>query len=86
MEALYQFTYASEHVEIFKRKKEWFHKMTAMHMAFWYVQENHRPTVEEAKKRLAYLQKHGETKLPMLLHLKVNLRQKTQKTLWRKTR
>ncbi|KGK28987.1 MULTISPECIES: DUF3291 domain-containing protein [Cellulophaga] len=61
MEALYQFTYASEHVEIFKRKKEWFHKMTAMHMAFWYVQENHRPTVEEAKKRLAYLQKHGET-------------------------
>ncbi|WP_041557745.1 DUF3291 domain-containing protein [Cellulophaga algicola] len=61
IEALFKFTYASEHVEIFKRKKEWFHKMKEMHMAFWYVQEEIRPTLQQAKERLLYLQKHGET-------------------------
>lgn len=58
---LFQFTYASEHLEIFKRKKEWFHKMKEMHMAFWFIEEDKTPTVQDAKERLAYLQKHGET-------------------------
>ncbi len=60
-EALFNFTYQSNHVEIFKRKKEWFHKMTSMHMALWYVPVGHSPTPEEAKMRLAYLNAHGET-------------------------
>lgn len=61
MEALYAFTYESDHVEILKRKKEWFHKMPRMHMAFWYVEDGHAPTAAEAKERLYYLQEHGET-------------------------
>lgn len=61
MDALFKFTYSSDHVEIFKRKKEWFHKMKEMHMAFWYVEEGVEPTPEQAKERLHYLQKHGET-------------------------
>ena len=58
---LFKFTYSSDHVEIFKRRKEWFHKITEMHMAFWFIDEKTIPTPEEAKKRLAYLQEHGET-------------------------
>ncbi|MEX0287509.1 MAG: DUF3291 domain-containing protein [Flavobacteriaceae bacterium] len=61
LEALFQFTYNSAHTEIFKRKKEWFSKMKEMHMACWYIPEGELPTTEEAKKRLAYLNKHGET-------------------------
>ena len=61
LEALFKFTYQSAHTEIFKRKKEWFSKMQDMHMAFWYVKEGEVPTTEEAKKRLAYLNEHGET-------------------------
>ncbi len=61
LDDLFEFTYQSAHVEIFKRRKEWFSKMTDMHMAFWYIPEGSIPTVEEAKERLAYLNKHGET-------------------------
>ncbi|MEO5892365.1 MAG: DUF3291 domain-containing protein [Ferruginibacter sp.] len=60
-EALYQFVYKSNHVEIFKRRKEWFEKMTEMHMAIWYVPEAHLPTVEMAVARLEYLRNKGET-------------------------
>jgi len=59
--ALFDFTYSSAHVEIFKRRKEWFNKMTDMHMALWYVDSGYNPTPEEAKERLALLNKLGET-------------------------
>lgn len=60
-ESLFQFTYSSAHVEILKRKKEWFQKMTDMHMALWFVEIGHEPTPTEAKNRLRYLNQHGET-------------------------
>ena len=61
LESLFKFVYQSNHTEIFKRKKEWFEKMPSMHMALWYVPENHEPTVAEAVIRLNYLRDHGET-------------------------
>jgi len=60
-EALFEFTYSSAHVEIFKRKKEWFSKMKDMHMALWYVPEGIEPTAEDAKERLEYLNNNGES-------------------------
>ena len=60
-EALFNFTYASQHAGILKRKNEWFHKLTDMHMCFWYVEVGHEPSPEEAKLRLQYLNDHGET-------------------------
>lgn len=61
LDALFQFTYASDHVEIFKSRKEWFHKMTDMYMAFWYVEARIFPSPEEAKERLEYLNLYGES-------------------------
>jgi len=60
-EALFQFVYKSNHIEIFKRRKEWFEKMDEMHMAQWYVQPGYLPTVADAVERLNYLRNHGET-------------------------
>jgi len=60
-QALFDFTYNSGHVAIMKRKKEWFSKMKNMHMVLWYVDKGHKPTPEEAKQRLEYIRKHGET-------------------------
>jgi hypothetical protein len=60
-DALFQFVYQSGHVEIFKRRKEWFEKMPEMHMVLWYVPATHLPTVEEATERLVHLRKNGET-------------------------
>ncbi|NND52555.1 MAG: DUF3291 domain-containing protein [Flavobacteriaceae bacterium] len=61
MNALFNFTYKSNHIEVFKRKKEWFSKLTDLHMAFWFVEEGHVPTPSEAKERLKYINEHGET-------------------------
>ncbi len=61
LESLFKYTYNSGHIEVFKRKKEWFSKMKMMHMAFWYVPEGYEPTFQDAKDRLDYLNKHGDT-------------------------
>lgn len=61
-ESLFTFVYKSAHLEIFRRKKEWFKKMPKMHMVLWHVEEGHIPTIEEGKERLNYLKNHGESK------------------------
>ncbi len=60
-QSLFDFVYRSKHVEIFKRKKEWFSNMPKMHMVLWYVEEGHIPTIDEAKERLEHLWEHGES-------------------------
>lgn len=60
-ESLFNFTYNSAHVEIFKRRKEWFSKIDSMHMALWFVKKGTIPTTDEAKERLNYFNLHGET-------------------------
>jgi len=61
IEALFDYTYKSGHVEIFRRKAEWFGKMETPHMALWWVPAGHIPTPQEAKERLAHLAEHGAT-------------------------
>lgn len=61
LESLFKFTYNSEHIEIFRRKKEWFSKIKMMHMAFWYTLEDYQPTFKDAKNRIDYLNNHGES-------------------------
>ena len=61
IDALFNYTYKSGHIEVFKRKKEWFTKLKMMHMAFWYVPEGYEPTFQDAKDRLDYLNTHGNT-------------------------
>jgi hypothetical protein len=61
VDSLFRYAYQSQHVEIFKRRKEWFEKMAQMHMALWFVPEDHHPSVEEATQRLDYLRANGET-------------------------
>ena len=57
----FSYTYKSGHIEVFKRKKEWFSKMKMLHMAFWYVPEGYEPTFKDAKNRLDYLNTHGDS-------------------------
>ena len=62
--ALSGFTYKSGHIEIFKRKKEWFNKIQMKYMGCWYIPEGHVPTHQEAKHRLNYVNKHICTPYP----------------------
>ena len=60
-ESLFQYVYHTAHVEIFKRRKEWFGKLGTAHLVMWYIPEGHIPNIEEAKERLEHLRKHGES-------------------------
>lgn len=61
MDTLFDYVYKSAHVEIFKRRKEWFQKMDSMYMVMWYVPAGKIPSVEEALERLIYLREHEAT-------------------------
>lgn len=56
--ALGAFVYRSGHVEIMRRRAEWFHEME-VYMALWWVPAGHEPTVAEAIARLELLQAKG---------------------------
>jgi hypothetical protein len=61
IKTLNQFVYRSDHVRIYKRRKEWFNKMAEMHMAMWYVEPGQMPAVRDAQERLIYIRNNGET-------------------------
>ena len=58
-DSLFEFTYRTAHVEIFKRRKEWFNAFKSSHMVMWFIPVGHIPTIEEAKERLEYLNTNG---------------------------
>lgn len=61
--ALRDFAFKSAHVEIMRRRREWFDRMADAFAVLWWVPEGHRPTLTEAAKRLAQLQASGATAL-----------------------
>ena len=61
LESLFNYTYNSGHIEIFKRKKECFIKMKMVHLTFWFVPKGYEPTFQDSKNRLDYLIEHGDT-------------------------
>ena len=59
-ETLMAFTYQTAHVDIYKRRKEWFSKIKDSHMVCWYTKEA-VISLKEAKKRLDHLNTKGES-------------------------
>jgi len=59
--SLSQFVYKSAHVEIMRRRKEWFASMRAAFAVLWWVPAGHRPDVSEAAARLELLRANGPT-------------------------
>lgn len=60
-ESLNRFVYESVHVEIMRRRKEWFEVMQEAYVVLWWVPEGHRPSASEAVERLERLRMHGPT-------------------------
>jgi hypothetical protein len=55
------YVYRSGHVEIMRRRREFFEVPTEAFMALWWVEAGHIPTLEEAIERLEHLRRHGPT-------------------------
>ena len=54
------FVYRSGHVDVMRRRREWFTRMR-IYMALWWVPAGQLPTVADAQERLAHLREHGPT-------------------------
>lgn len=61
VEALKNFVYRTAHKEMLRQRQEWFEKIDSAYAALWWVPAGHIPGVDEAKKRLAYLEEHVPT-------------------------
>jgi Domain of unknown function (DUF3291) len=61
VEALNGYVYQSAHVELMRRRREWFERMDAPFMVLWWVPAGHRPSVDEAIARLELLRARGPT-------------------------
>lgn len=59
--ALRDYVYESAHVEIMRRRREWFARMANAYMCLWWVPEGHLPTPAEAVTRLQRLRERGPT-------------------------
>ena len=60
-EQLEEFVWNTVHKRIYNGKNEWFEHMDSHHLVMWDVEDGHKPTLEEARERLDYLDEHGNT-------------------------
>jgi hypothetical protein len=61
MDALFDFTYRSEHRTVFRRRFEWFERRDGPNVCLWWQPAGTTPTVEDAARRLRHLASHGPT-------------------------
>ncbi len=59
--ALRDYTYASDHMKVFRERAKWFEKMDQPQYCLWWVSSGHVPTVAEGRERLEHYQTHGAT-------------------------
>ena len=62
VESLNKYVYRSAHVEIMRRRKEWFERMREAWVVLWWVPKGHRPPVSEAIAKLELLRAIGPSK------------------------
>ncbi len=61
IDALFNYTYYSDHVKVFRERRKWFEQLTEHILVLWWVPAGHIPTTAEAKERLEALRRDGPT-------------------------
>jgi Domain of unknown function (DUF3291) len=61
VESLNSYVYSSAHVEVMRRRREWFERMNDAFLVLWWVPKSHRPSVAEAIAKLEMLRSKGPT-------------------------
>ncbi|MGH2634618.1 MAG: DUF3291 domain-containing protein [Actinomycetota bacterium] len=59
VEALGEFAFATRHVDVLRRRREWFEQMSEAYVALWWIPAGTTPTVDEARTRLTILRERG---------------------------
>ena len=58
-EALWNFVYRSAHLDVMRRRREWFHRAAEPYTVMWWLPEGHLPSVGDAMARLTLLRAQG---------------------------
>lgn len=58
-DTLRDFVYRSGHVEMMRRRREWFERLGDPYVVLWWVRTGRRPSVAEAQARLLMLRANG---------------------------
>lgn len=61
LETLKNFVYRTAHAQLLRQRKDWFEQFAGASLALWWVPVGHLPGIDEAKKRLEYLDAHGSS-------------------------
>ena len=61
IDALADFTYRTGHVELLRRRRDFFEAPSQPILCLWWIEEGTIPTVEDAIERLTHLRTHGPT-------------------------
>ena len=56
---LERYVFQTVHTAFYRKRDQWFEKMTTPHMVFWQVEPGHQPTLANASDRLADLTANG---------------------------
>ncbi len=59
VESLRDYVYRSAHVEVMRRRKEWFERISGAYVVLWWVPKGHRPSIQEAIAKLGLLRDTG---------------------------
>ncbi|CAL9506657.1 hypothetical protein SUDANB121_03566 [Nocardiopsis dassonvillei] len=59
VQALWDFTYRTDHLELLRGRRRWFDRSEAPHLVLWWIPSGTIPSVEEAGRRLDLLRERG---------------------------
>jgi hypothetical protein len=59
--SLWDFVYGGGHLDVMRRRREWFTALAEAHLVLWWIPAGHLPPVDEAMTRLEHLRAHGPT-------------------------
>lgn len=60
VESFERFVWGTVHKQFYDRRAEWFEALGELHFVMWWIEDGHRPTVDEGMARLDYLKAHGD--------------------------
>jgi Domain of unknown function (DUF3291) len=66
--ALRSFVYLSRHLEVMRRRREWFERMAEAYLALWWIPAGQLPTIADARDRLDILRERGPSPAAFTFH------------------
>ncbi|MFC5828593.1 DUF3291 domain-containing protein [Nonomuraea insulae] len=59
LESLWNYVYRTPHLDVLRRRREWFLRMAEPYMVMWWIPEGHIPSLAEGMRRLERLKAEG---------------------------